>query len=537
VSHAATRGRRFGAEETARLERYRAERAVGSLSYFLRAFVWPVVEPATRYHHGWNIDAVCAHLEAVTAGDINRLIINVPPRTLKSTITSVAWTPWEWLSNPSTRWLFASYGERLSVRDSLKTRRVVQARMYRRAVAILHDLDPDSYTAWDLAGDQNAKTRFETSAAGFRIATSVGGMATGEGGDRIVADDALNAQEAVSDAALEACIEWWDGAMSTRLNDPENGARVIIMQRLHERDLTGHVLEKGTGYTHLCLPMRFEEGHPHVWRGGRVAEPVAARLAAEPKTRHLVDGDPREEGELVNARISEERVTELEKDLGPVRAAGQFQQRPAPADGIIFKAAWWRYYVTPEWADTYGIPDDLPTVVCPRSFEEELLSVDASFKDEEVAKGAPDYVVMQAWARKGSWKYLIEQRRGMWGFTTTVAQLLELAESNPNAYLKLIEDKANGPAIIDTLRGKVGGILGIEPEGGKVARANAISSQVEAGEVFLPHPIMCAWTEGYVLEHTTFPNGAHDDQVDCTSQALKRLMHGGASSGGPDLWE
>jgi predicted phage terminase large subunit-like protein len=524
--------RRFGSEDRARLERMRAERALGSLRFFLRAYTWPVVEPATEYVHSWNIDAVCAHLEAVTAGELTRLIINVPPRTLKSTTTSVAWTPWEWLRKPSSRWVFASYGERLSTRDSLKTRRVVQSTRYQRALRILNDADPETFKLWGLAGDQNAKTRYETTEAGFRIATSVGGMATGEGGDRIVADDPLNAQDAVSDAALEECIEWWDGAMSTRLNDPKTGARVIIMQRLHERDLTGHVIAKEAGYVHLCLPMEYEGGHPYAWRADRVHPHVKPRLPAE-----LQAGDPRaEEGELLTPdRVGDKEVAELKKDLGSVRAAGQLQQRPAPAEGVIFKSQWWRYYVTAEWAGEYGCPKD--AIVLPRSFDEEMLSLDASFKDEDVAKGKPDYVVMQAWARKGSWKYLLEQRRGMWGFTRTIEQLLELAGAHPGAYLKLIEDKANGPAIIDTLRSKVPGILGVEPEGGKVARANAVSAQVEAGEVFLPHPVMSSWTEGYVVEHATFPNAANDDQVDCTTQALKRMLAGGAGTAAASLYD
>jgi predicted phage terminase large subunit-like protein len=175
--------------------------------------------------------------------------------------------------------------------------------------------------------------------------------------------------------------------------------------------------------------------------------------------------------------------------------------------------------------------------VLPTSFDDELLSVDASFKDEEVAKGKPDYVVMQAWGRRGSWKYLLEQRRGMWGFVRTVEQLLELANNHPDAYLKLIEDKANGSAIVDTLRGKVPGMLAVEPEGGKVARANAVSGQVEAGEVFLPHPVMSSWTETFVVEHSTFPNGANDDQVDATSQALKRMEAGGAGVTADSLYD
>jgi predicted phage terminase large subunit-like protein len=523
-----TSTRRIGREHEVALERYKAERAAEHLVSFLKWYAWPVVEPRTRYYHGRNIEAVAAHLEAVSAGEIQRLLINVPPRSLKSTLASVAWNPWEWLTAPQTRWLFASYAEKLSVRDSLKRRRVVQHPRYRKLVKTLHAIDPERYLDWELAGDQNLKTRFETTETGLSLATSVGGTATGEGGDRLVADDPHNATQAESEAVREAALEWWSGTMSTRLNDPNTGAMVIVMQRLHERDLSGYVLEQG-GYVHLCLPMEYSPTHPYAWRGERVSEVVKPAL----EELGLAAGDWRtEEGELLLPdRVGPAAVAQLKRELGSVKAAGQLQQLPAPAEGNVFLRKWWRYYVTQEWADVHGTPAD--AIILPRKFDEELLSWDCAFK----ALDDSDYVVGQAWGRKGSFKYLLEQRRGRWTFTQTVHEVKAMAERNPGAYLKLIEDKANGTAVIDVLRGKVSGVLAVEPEGGKEARAAAVSPMVEAGDVYLPHPLMAGWVDDYINEHATFPNAAHDDQVDGTSQALLRMRFGGANAAGPSIWE
>lgn len=561
-----TAPRRLGAEQAARLERTRAERGRDSLEFFLRAFVWPVVEPRTPYLTGWHIGAVCAHLEAVTAGDISRLVINVPPRTLKSTIGSVAWCPWEWLTRPETRWVYASYGAHLSTRDALKARRVVMSRRYQRAVELLaadhagrgewgvlaDELEPlerqlgplldreqaGASVEWELAADANVKTKFETTLGGFRLSTSVGGIATGEGGDRIVADDPHNALEAESDRVREGVLEWWDGAMSTRLNDPKTGAMVIIMQRLHERDLSGHVLEQG-GYVHLCLPMEHSPAHPYAWRGDRVHPAAVDRIRASGRRPELVDGDPRTlELELLHPdRLGPAEVAQLKRALGSTKAAGQLQQLPAPAEGRLFLRSWWRYYVTKEWADVHGCPDRA-VVLNVAELDDVLESWDCAFKDEQAARGDPDYVVGQVWGVKGSYKYLLDQRRGKWSFTDTLKQVVELSARWPRAYLKLIEDKANGPAIINTLRGKVPGILGVEPEGGKFARAEAVAPMVEAGDVFLPHPATCPWVDEYVHELATFPNAANDDQVDATTQALNRLKGGSTKpSVGATLYE
>jgi hypothetical protein len=220
----------------------------------LRDFVplaWPVVEPATVFVPNWHIDAISEHLEAVSAGQIRRLIVNIPPRHMKSLMVSVFWPVWEWLEHPERRWLFASYAEALAIRDSLKCRRIIESRRYQELLAYVAATGASE--AWRLTSDQNVKARFENDRTGYRMATSVGGSATGEGGDRIVIDDPHKVKEAESEAIRQGVLDWHDGTITTRFNDPKTGAEVVVMQRVHESDLTGHLLDKG-GWEHLCLP-------------------------------------------------------------------------------------------------------------------------------------------------------------------------------------------------------------------------------------------------------------------------------------------
>jgi predicted phage terminase large subunit-like protein len=285
---------------------------------YLKAFItaaWPVVQPGTDFIDGPHLDALCEHLTAVTRGEIRNLLINVPPRHMKSLAVGVFWPAWEWIFAPQRRWLFASYAANLSERDSNHCRRLIQSQWYRHHWGDRFMLCPD----------QNAKHRFENDKSGSRIATSVGGWATGEGGDRVVVDDPHNVVERESEPARLEALRWWDESMSTRLNDPKTGAKVIVMQRIHEKDLSGHVLEQG-GYVHLCLPAEFEPSRRCVtvigWRDWRTAE-----------------------GDLLwPARVGPEEIAGFKRSLGSNAYAGQFQQRPAPAGGARFRAEWFRYF-------------------------------------------------------------------------------------------------------------------------------------------------------------------------------------------------
>ena len=219
--------------------------AQDSLAEFVKQ-AWPIVEPSTPLRWNWHLDVICEYLEALTAGDgINRLIINLPPRSGKSILASVMWPAWVWARQPSTRWLCASYSASLANKFSIDRRGVITSPWYQERWPI------------QLAGDQNQKNEFMNTERGHMIATSVSGSATGKGGDFIVADDLQNPEMAESEAERETVNRFFDETLSTRLDDKRRGRIVVIQQRTHQADLTGHLLEQG-GWTHLCLPAEFE---------------------------------------------------------------------------------------------------------------------------------------------------------------------------------------------------------------------------------------------------------------------------------------
>jgi hypothetical protein len=279
-----------------------------SLYRFLR-YAWRYID-ASPFVDGWPIEAVAEHLQAVCDGEIKRLIINIPPRCAKSSVTSVAFPAWVWAqryvsptSGPGVQFLHASYAQQLSLRDSVKCRRLIESPWYQ-------SLWGDRFK---LTSDQNTKTRFDNSRNGSRLSTSVGSALTGEGGSIIVVDDPNGAQDATSKAVIETTIEWWDGALSTRLNDPKTGAFVVIQQRLAEDDLTGHILssKQAGDWTHLCLPMRYEPDRSFITSIGWQ--------------------DPRSEmGELLwSERFGEDEVRQLEAVMGPWKLPVSYSSDPS----------------------------------------------------------------------------------------------------------------------------------------------------------------------------------------------------------------
>ena len=227
---------------------YKLREAQTSLREFFRQS-WPVLEPQTQCIPNWHIECIAEHLEAVSAGEIRRLIINIPPRMTKSLLVSVAWPCWEWIEAPAQRWIFCSYAGSLSTMHSLVRRNLIASPWYQER--------------WGrrvrLKADQNQKSEFENTASGRMTATSITGATTGKGGNRLVLDDPQDPRQAASDLERQAAIDFYTGTLSTRLDDRRRGAIVLIMQRLHEQDLTGYILSTETGWTHLSLPMRAEK--------------------------------------------------------------------------------------------------------------------------------------------------------------------------------------------------------------------------------------------------------------------------------------
>jgi len=460
------------------------------------AGAWKYIDP-NPYQYGWHLEAIAEHLQAVTRGEIRRLVINVPPRTSKSSMVSVCFPAWTWsqsetgpLSGPHVQFLYASYAQSLSIRDSIKTRRLLESPWYQKYWG-------DKY---QITSDQNTKVRFDNSKGGYRLATSVDGALTGEGGSIIVVDDPHNANEVESDLVRQGTLEWWDQSMSTRLNDPKTGAYVVIMQRLHESDLTGHVLSKDTGnWVHLCLPMRFERDRQCI-------------------TQWFVDD--REEGELlVEGRFGEDEVKNLETSLGPFAAAGQLQQRPKPKGGGIIKREWWRL-----WDETIAGAQGLRKTVFP-PFEYVIGSLDTAY----TTKQENDYSALTIW---GIWHDRDDNQRIMliyaWQdrleFPELVKKVLKLSNEFKLDKL-LIESKAAGLSVAQELRNHFArenwGIQLVDPgRGDKVARTYAIQHLFAEGMIYAPD---YEWAEKVIDQAESFPRGAHDDLVDSMTQALSHL--------------
>ncbi len=476
------------------LRRLKAEKARRSLKQFVIQ-AWPVLEPGP-FVEGIHIDAVCAHLQAVAEGKIRNLIINVPPGHAKSLLTAVFWPAWVWTFRPESRWLFSSYREELAIRDSVRCRRLIESDWYQRNWGRM----------FQLRGDQNQKQRFENNRSGYRVVVPVS-AGTGERGDYVVMDDPHSVDQAESDAQRSRTVDWYNGSMCTRLNDLTKGHMIVVQQRLHEADLTGDLLLKG-GYEHLCLPAEFEPDRR-----------CSTSIWTDPRTQP---------GELLWAeRVNRAALEELKTKLGSYRYAGQYQQRPAPAGGGMLKTHCFRYWQR-RGDHLPPVPVTLPdgtiemreAIVRPDFFDTQIQTWDMAFKGTENA----DYVVGQVHGAHGADRFILDQIRGRMDFPETLAAVRTLTERWPKAETKLVEDKANGSAVIASLRHEISGIIAVNPEGGKRARAAAASSQLESGNWYVPHPRIAPWVEPFIAEFAAFPNGANDDQVDAWTQGAKRLM-------------
>ena len=461
--------------EDAILDREICER---SLHEFIRYF-WDQMDPGP-FSDGWHIHAICEHLEAVTRGEIRRLIINIPPRHMKS-LSQVAWNAWTWaqppdtnkyLTGPGVRFLTLSYGQHLANRDSRKARLLIQSPQYRRF--------------WGervvLSSDQNAKQRFETTAKGYRIASSVEGLATGEGGDIIIIDDPMNAADKESEPERQKVIDWWTDVMPTRLNDPMRGAFIIIMQRLHHQDLTGHILATEKGWTHLCLPARYENDHPHVFAG-----------------------DPRKkDGELLwPAHMTEEALERISAPMTQYSEAGQLQQRPAPREGGLFKRSWFNQIVR-------AAPDKGRAV---RGW-------DLAGTDKKTSPWTAGVKIR----RVGNTFYIedvVRERCSPQGMEKLI-KATALLDKRPTTIDFPQDPGQAGKAQRVYLAGQFAGFnVRSSPEtGSKITRAEPLSAQTEAGNVYL---VEGDWNRDFIEECCLFPNSDFSDQVDAASRAFARL--------------
>ncbi len=466
-----------------------------SLYEFLKAG-WRYIDP-NPFIDNWHLGAIAEHLEAVKDGEIKRLIINQPPRTSKSSML-VAFDPWVWAqkeatdtSGPGVQFLHASYAQNLSIRDSVKTRRMIESPWYKKYWG-----DRVSITT-----DQNTKTRFDNNQGGYRLATSVGGTLTGEGGGIIIIDDPENAVDMQSDAIRQTTLEWFDNSLSTRLNNPRTGAMILVMQRLHEEDLTGHILssDAGSDWVHLMLPMRYE-----------------ADRAAVLYPNVIGWSDPREEeGELLTPeRYDEVSVSRLERQLGPFGAAGQLQQRPEPKGGGILKRDYWKDWESENYPSVSYVLASIDTAYTTKEENDySAMTIWGVFQDDN---DVPRVMLMNAWRDKLEFHELVEK----------------IAVTNKKFKVDhlLIENKASGLSVAQEIRRVHGyedwGVQLIDPKGqDKVARAYSVQHLFADDLVYAPTNF--SWADMVITECASFPKGRNDDLVDCTTQALRFLRNTG----------
>lgn len=446
-----------------------------SLAHFARR-AWHVLEPAAELKWGWALDAICLHLEAVTDGRITRLLMNVPPGSMKSLLTGVIWPAWEWgpQGMPEMRFIGTAHEETLAIRDSRKCRDLIKSEWYQELWPV------------ELAKDLDGKREFGNTKKGIRQARSFTSM-TGVRGDRVILDDPISADSANSEPKLEAVKIAFTETLPTRVNS-EKSAIVVVMQRLHEKDVSGIILEMGLPYVHLCIPMRFE----------------AAR-----KCRTSIGWeDPRtKEGELMfPERFAEEQVLELEKTLGSYGAAGQLQQRPAPRGGGIIKEQWYKYYTKApqvEWRSIYA---------------------DTAQKTGQ----NNDYSVFQCWGRSVVGEaVLLDQTRGKW----EAPELLTNARAFWLKHLNIdgsvlrsmkVEDKVSGTGLIQTLRREGIPVIPVQRDKDKISRGHDAAPFIESGNVLLP--MDAPYLSDFLTESSTFPGGTNDDQLDPMFDAIKDVQ-------------
>lgn len=476
-----------------------AERYSRDLFAFLKAG-WHVLEPATVFMNNWHIGAICEKLEACRYGQIDRLIINIPPRHMKSLTVSVMWPAWRWTFEPTVKFLTASHSADKATDDAVLSRDLIRSKWYQAR-----------WPEVQMKADFDKKSEYVNTHTGYRITTHpLAG--TGDGGDIIIVDDPHQASTIQSVAERGKVIKWHGNTISSRFNDPKTGIEVVVMQRLHEEDLTGVLLEEG-GWEHLCLPAEYESKHPFVW-----------------------PDDPREEdGELLwPDRFPKAAISRMAKSMTAQVAAGQLQQRPAPAEGDMLKRAHWRYY------------DPRLSFYSKDRFESEQVtqlrnaigrfSMIVHSWDTSLKSGLDnDYVAGGVWGIRGPDAYLLRLHHKQMGLNATIEAMLELSTWATGmwpdvAQYVVIETAANGKDAIAEMKRRVTGVVEYSVRDAKEIRAMAAAPALESGNCFLPGYALADGSgysdrtdqeiQKFIEECAIFPNGAHDDQVDQWSQCI-----------------
>jgi predicted phage terminase large subunit-like protein len=432
-----------------------------------------VIEERRPLLWSWHIDAICAHLQATAEGQIVHMLTNIPPRMTKSLLVSVLFPAWVWLRWPEARFFCASAVEAVVTRDAVKCHDLVDSAWYQARFA----------PSWQWSAEQNAKTNYRNTAGGGRVSLTVGQKVVGVDADFLLVDDPLDVRDAVpSRAALADHIEWYEERAYPRRTDQARSPTITIMQRLHEADLSGHLLESGRLDAALILP--------------------AIANGEQRSFSPLGFVDPRQPGELLCSRLSRSELAIME-ERRPRQYASQQQQRPAPAEGAIFHKEWLRFW------DATTLPPEFDYVVG---------SWDTTFR----AGRSNDWCVGHTWGVRGVCCYLLEQIRKRMGYDQAKEEICSQSARWPSMRAVIVEKHATGAAIVSDLESEVPGIVAVTHQGeSKESRAEAITPLFAAGQVYFPHPHQATWVQKVLLpEVLGFPVARHDDCVDTMTQAL-----------------
>jgi predicted phage terminase large subunit-like protein len=566
----------------------------GGLIAFVRYF-WSVLEPENPFVDGWPLAAICEHLEAVTFGEINRLLINVPPGFAKSILTDVYWPAWEWgpMKKTHYRYIAFSYSASLTERDNDRFRLLIASDEYQRLYGPMKTktkTEEMPFEERDEAGQVTLRNKTTIKVinthTGWKLASSVGGVATGERGDRCIIDDPHSVQEAESEVVRKETVRWFRESISSRFNNLKTGAMVVIMQRVHEQDISGVILGDELDYCHLMIPWEFDarrvmddDGRPIPtaigWMDPRFELDDDGDVVCDEKGNIVGDGEPAWED-----RFDEDSVIRLKKELGPFGWASQYQQSPVPRGGGIFKQDWWQVWDSPD--------GKFPL------FDMVIASLDGAYTEKEENDPCA-LTVWGVWSKPGFTAGEIDQTTGvLWEAHGVPQQKLMLVHAwrkhlqfsaprmdrlteetmvdnirwLPDAVVPgmsaeeitrrnaryarrtqpkwgliewtlhtciqfkvdvlLIEAKASGISAAQELANRFGpqrfGIQLCPVKGDKVARALAVVPTSTQGLVYAP---IRDWSDMVIDEMKSFPRGQYKDLTDSTTQALKYLRDAG----------
>jgi len=435
------------------------------------------------YRANWHHKILCKYLDHFVAGDIKRLMVFMPPRHGKSELVSRRLPAYILGRKPDAQIIGASYSSDLSSMMNRDVQRIIDSDEYAQVFPDTRLNSSNVRTTAQGSYLRNSDAFEVVGRKGIYRSAGVGGGITGMGANYAIIDDPIkNQQDADSETMRENIWSWYTSTLYTRLMDPRS--ILLTLTRWHEDDLAGRLLQQASEdpnadqWTVLKLPGIYETGDSH-------------------------PEDPRKEGEaLWESDFGQDVMKGIRSSVGSRVWESLYQQRPTIADGNVIKRDWIRFY------------DKLPDAL-----DELILVADLSFKEGPET----DFTVVQCWGRKGANCYLIDQIRDRMDFPKQLEAIRKIRARNPGVILTLIEEAANGAAVIQYLKNEIMGIVGYRPQTSKEARVAAVSPYFESGNVYFPNPQLNYWVEGCLHELMSFPNAKHDDQVDCITMAVNRL--------------